>query len=277
MVARARAARDAGVEALYVGDHHVEPAGFVQNNVILGRIVADWPGAIGSVYLLPLWNPVLLAEQVGTLAAMATGGFVLQAALGHREAELAAFGVDRRQRVRRFEESLGIIRGLLAGEEVSGDGLFPIESARIAPTGPVRIWIAGQSDNALDRAARLASGWVAPPGVTIAAAADLLRRYREACARAGRPPGDMAIRRDVFVGDTRAEAETVVSQAVAEGYRGFDPDVLMWGDSSEVARQVESLESAGFTEVVFRQITPDNEAALESVGRLGSVRESLGP
>ena len=78
MVARARAAEAAGLDSLFVGDHHVTPRPYYQNSPILGRLLAEWgERPCGALYLLPLWHPVLVAEQVGTLAAIARGLHVI--------------------------------------------------------------------------------------------------------------------------------------------------------------------------------------------------------
>ena len=118
MVDRGIAAREAGLDALYVGDQHSVPSGYYQNNAILGRLLAEWPGTTGALYLLPLWHPVLLAEQVGTLASIADGRFVLQCGLGGGSGQFGPMGVSLRARVSRFEAALDIVRRLLAGEEV---------------------------------------------------------------------------------------------------------------------------------------------------------------
>ena len=87
MVERARAAHTAGLDSLFVGDHHATPVPYYQNTAILGRLIAEWGDrVVGALYLLPLHHPVLVAEQVGTLASIAQGRFILQV----REVELAA-------------------------------------------------------------------------------------------------------------------------------------------------------------------------------------------
>ena len=275
MVERAIAARDAGIDGLYVGDHHAIPAGYPQNNVILGRILADWPRDIGAVYLLPLWNPVLLAEQVGTLASLAGGRFVVQAALGDGESQFAAMGGRLADRVVRFEEALPLLRRLFAGQEVSSD-LFGFNAARIAPVDSVVFWVAGQSPNAIGRAARLAEGWVAPPGIGDDDAVHLANDYRRACAAAGLDPGDIAIRRDVFVGSDSNSASSMLDHVISAGYRGFERSMLIAGDVVQVARRIAGLRASGFTEVVVRQFVPDQSIAVESIGRMHEVREALG-
>src|SRR5438105_2591964 len=80
VIERARAAREAGVDSLFVGDHHATgPGVYYQNVPMLGRLLAEWDHRpAGALFLLPLWNPILAAEHIGTLAAMARGRFILQ-------------------------------------------------------------------------------------------------------------------------------------------------------------------------------------------------------
>ena len=83
MIERAAAAWKAGLDSLFVGDHHGTPGQYYQNVPITGRLLAEWGDRpAGCLFLLPLWNPVLLAEQVGTLAAIARGRFIIQCGLG---------------------------------------------------------------------------------------------------------------------------------------------------------------------------------------------------
>src|SRR3954471_6654999 len=74
IIERAVAARHAGLDSLYIGDQHVSPTPYYQNTPMLGRLLAEWGEApAGCLFLLPLWHPVLVAEQIGTLAAIAQG------------------------------------------------------------------------------------------------------------------------------------------------------------------------------------------------------------
>src|SRR3954464_4330286 len=60
---------------------------------MLGRLLAEWGDApAGCLFLLPLWHPVLVAEQIGTLAAVAQGPFIMQCGLGWGNDRFAAMG-----------------------------------------------------------------------------------------------------------------------------------------------------------------------------------------
>ena len=69
MIERAQAAARCGLDSLFVGDHHAAPTPYYQNTPILARMLADWRAApAGALYLLPFRHPVLLAEEIATLA-----------------------------------------------------------------------------------------------------------------------------------------------------------------------------------------------------------------
>lgn len=278
MVERARAARDAGLDSLFVGDHHATPVPYYQNGPVLGRLLAEWGDApFGALYLLPLWHPLLVAEQVGTLASLAAGRFILQCALGPADEQFPAFGVEPRQRPSRFEESLGLLRRLWDGETVDHEGRWTLRGARVSPRPPepVEVWIGAMAEPAIARAARMGDGWLASPHLTPDAAARDLARYREACERAGRPVGTAAIRRDIYVGESDAEAERTGGAVVARGYRGFPPDATVVGGPERVAERFAELREHGYDEVVVRNLVPEQAAALASIERLARVRELL--
>ncbi len=277
MVDRTVAAREAELDALYIGDHHAVAGGHYANNPMLGRVLAEWRGTTGGLYLLPLWHPVLLAEQIGTLAAIADGRFIFACGLGGGSSQFGGMGVELRDRVSRFEAGLDIVRRLLAGQVVGEDEVFGIHGAQISPlpAEPVEIWLAGHAPEALDRAARLADGWIAGPQVPIEEALVLADGYRQACVAHRREPGPIAIRRDIHVGSDHADAARVADQAAQAGYRGFDPEVLVFGDIGEVVSRLQPLADVGVDEVVIRHLAEDEDEVLASFGRLAEVREAL--
>jgi alkanesulfonate monooxygenase SsuD/methylene tetrahydromethanopterin reductase-like flavin-dependent oxidoreductase (luciferase family) len=278
MIERAAAARRADLDSLFVGDHHATPGAYYQNVPIMGRLLAEWSDKpAGCLFLLPLWNPVLVAEQVGTLAAIAQGRFILQVGLGEDEAQFLAMGASLKTRPSAFEESLAAIRRLLAGESVTATGRFTFENARVAlrPAAPVEVWIGATANVAIDRAARLGDAWLASPGLIPAAAAAKNAIYRERCVAHGRVPTAIAIRRDVYVGASRSDAAETLAQAVTKGYRGFDPAALVAGDVEQVVGQFQALAEMGYTDVIVRHFTNDHAKVLGSFARLGEVRRAL--
>lgn len=278
MIERAAAARRAGLDSLFVGDHHGTPGPYYQNVPMLGRLLAEWGDRpAGCLFLLPLWNPVLVAEQVGTLAAIAPGRFIFQCGLGDGAPQFAAMGAEIKHRPSAFEEAFDAIQRLLRGETVSGGRRFAFENARLAlrPAEPVEYWIGASARAAIDRAARLGDGFLASPSLPLAEARAQLEYYRERAAAHGRRPAAVAIRRDVYVGATPAEARETAEAVLARGYRGFPREALVTGSVDEVVAALRPLAAMGYTDVIVRHLIDDQAAVLGSMARLAEVRRAL--
>ncbi|MCZ6617729.1 MAG: LLM class flavin-dependent oxidoreductase [Gammaproteobacteria bacterium] len=278
MVERADAARRAGLDSLFVGDHHVTPSPYFQNTAILGRMLAAWGDKpCGALYLLPLWNPVLLAEQTATLASIAEGPFIMQCGLGGEARQSAGMGVDIHKRAAMFEASLEMLRTLWAGEEVTETKYWNVTGARISPVPPepIEVWVGSAVPKAINRTARMAEGWLASPGLTLQQAADSLNRYRQACAEHLREPTAVAIRRDIYIGPTREDARKVVEPYIQRGYRGFSEEALMFGSVAEVVEELAAFAALGYTDVIVRNISSDQGEALATIERLAEVKEQV--
>jgi alkanesulfonate monooxygenase SsuD/methylene tetrahydromethanopterin reductase-like flavin-dependent oxidoreductase (luciferase family) len=283
VVGQARAADRAGLDTLTVGDHHsTGPVGYVQNVPMLGRLLAEWTARpIGCLFLVPLWHPVLMAEQVGTLAVMSSGPFIVQTGLGGGAGQFRAMGANLDQRAARLEEGILVVQALLRGETVDS-GLFAIEGARIVPLPPegTEWWIGGGVPKAIDRAARLGDCWYGNADLTPDAAARAIGIYREACGRHDRQPVRIPIRKDVFIAESRSEAERVGDALLDGGYRGFDRSAVAYGDPDSVAEQLSVFGDMGYTDVIIRTMSPlppeiGPAGASRSVELAGEVRSLL--
>ena len=278
MVERARAARQADLDSLFVGDHHVTPSPYFQNTAIMARMLAEWGDRpCGALYLLPLWHPVLLAEQTATLASIAQGLFIMQCGLGGERRQSAGMGVDIHKRGKMFEASLEILRALWAGEEITETKYWNLSRARISPLPPepIDVWVGSAVPKAIDRTARMAEGWLASPGLTFKQAADSLNRYRQACAEHQREPRAVAIRRDVYVGSSSEEAHKVVAPYIQNGYRGFPEEALIFGSVAEVAEELAAYAKLGYTDVIVRNLSTDQGEALATIERLAEVKKEV--
>jgi alkanesulfonate monooxygenase SsuD/methylene tetrahydromethanopterin reductase-like flavin-dependent oxidoreductase (luciferase family) len=219
----AAAARAAGLDGLLTGDSHGASPAYAATFSPLPTVarLMSVTGAmpIGVVLLAPFYHPVLLAEQIGTLAAFAGGPLIVTFVLGGRPPQFQAFGMEEKTRVSRLEEVVTIVRALLAGERVTHRGrYFTLEGATISPLPrvPVEIWLGGTVAASAERAGRLGDAWLTGQNATDE---DLLRQldlYREAATRAGRPPRPV-LRRDIYVGASDDEARAVVGAIPPRG------------------------------------------------------------
>src|SRR5439155_3704403 len=119
--------RELGFDLLVVGQHHLATPFQQPSSVPLIARVAANSGSmrIGiTVFLLPLHNPVDIAEQVATLDAISHGRMIFGVGLGYRPEECQAFGVTMQERVPRFLESLDLIKQLWTHDEVEFHGQF---------------------------------------------------------------------------------------------------------------------------------------------------------
>ena len=279
VIERARVAAAADLDHLSLGDHHAtgEFLPYVQNVPAVGRLMADWPSdkPIGLLLLLPLWNPVLAAEQIGTLAAMSDAPFILQTGIGGGAQQFEAMGASLRTRGRAIDAAIDVIKQLFAGETVEAPD-FGIGAATIRPRPPqpVEWWIgAGTAPVAIERAAREGDAWYGSPGLdgeALAAAAD---SYREACGRHGKAPR-IALRRDVLVGEDHGATTQMARSVIDAGYRGLDQQIIA-GGVAEVAERCAGFASIGVTDIVARTISVDQATALRSIELLGDVRAEL--
>jgi len=271
----AAAARAAGLDGLLTGDSHSGNPGYaatfspLPTIARLMSVTGDMP--VGVVLLAPFYHPFLLAEQIGTLAAFASGPLIVTFVLGGRPQQFQAFGMEERSRVGRLEEMVPLVRALLAGERVTHRGrYYALEAATISPLPrvPVEIWLGGTVPASAERAGRLGDAWLTGQNATD----DDLRRqldvYREAAARAGRAARPV-LRRDIYAGESDAEARAVVEAIVAEGYRGTGLDQLLVGHPGTIVEDLRRYRQMGFDHAMVRHIVGDHRLMLRSFARIG--------
>lgn len=118
-----------------------------------------------SVMVLPGRNPMLLAKELATLDRLASGRLLPAFGLGQVDpAEQQAFGVERTERARRFDEALPLLRRFWTEDAVVHEGeFFRYEGARVLPRPvqqPIEIWFGGIAPSELRRTGRLGDGWL---------------------------------------------------------------------------------------------------------------------
>ena len=116
-----------------------------------------------SVMVLPGRNPIVLAKALATLATMSSGRLLPAFGLGQvHPLEQQAFGVDRTERARWFDEALSVMRQCWTGDPVVHHGeRFRYDGVIVRPV-PTRmdVWLGGFAPSELKRVGRLADGWL---------------------------------------------------------------------------------------------------------------------
>jgi probable F420-dependent oxidoreductase len=118
-----------------------------------------------SVLTLPFRTPVLLARELAMIDAMSNGRMLPAIGIGAEdERSFKAAGVSVRERARRADEAIEIMRACWTGEPVTFDGQFwQLDGITVRPKPvqqPMPLWIGGNSHAAARRAGRLGDGWI---------------------------------------------------------------------------------------------------------------------
>ncbi|GAB2842267.1 LLM class flavin-dependent oxidoreductase [Actinocorallia aurea] len=176
-----------GCVTAMVSEHHGAEDGFLPSPVVLASAMAARTKTLPitvAVVILPLCDPVRLAEEMAVLDVISRGRVMYVAALGYRPEEYAMFGVDFRARGALAEEKLGVLLKAKTGDPFEYEGRrVHVTPAPFTAGGPMVSW-GGSSRAAARRAGRHGIGFFAQGGEP-----GLADVYREAAIAAGHRPG----------------------------------------------------------------------------------------
>lgn len=302
-VEQVRLARAVGFHSVWASQHYLsDPFTYFQPIPTLARVAADaGEMTLGTgILLLPLLQPVDVAEQLATLDVITGGRLIVGVGLGYRDVENHALQVDPRTRVSRFEEALEVVERLWGGEPVAYQGKhFTLRDARISmrplqrPRPP--IWMAANADPGVERAARRADAWMMNPHTTLATLERQLALFRATRRAAGRPAAQaVPLIRECYVAPDTRTAFSEARAFLEEKYRAYRVweqdkalppgeslsldfealarDRFVIGDPARVREELERYRARlGTTDVIFRLQWPGMDPArvLRSIRLLG--------
>lgn len=248
LIDQVRVADAVGFDAFSMGDHYNIP-GLQRLNQIpaLARLCAETQRcAVGTaVMLLGLRHPVTVASELASLDVLNDGKSFAAFGLGYRQEELNAFNLTKVQRYHRFVEGIEIIKRLWCENKISYTGkAFTLEDVSVDPK-PLQkprppIWIAANTDRAVERAAELGDGWMIGPHSNIEELQRQVQLCRDSWRRSGKKGAPaIPIIRETFVAKTRAEAVAKARPCLEQLYRAVyvkwkqneamnDPNELSW-------------------------------------------------
>ena len=239
-VAMAKAAEEAGLDSIWLGDHllyrdergergpwdvwtQLAALAAVTDRVALGPLVA----------CTAFHRPGILARLAASVDEISGGRLVVALGAGWNETEFRAFDIPFEHRVSRFEEAFEIVRRLLAGEQVTYAGRFhAVDRAVLLPpparrpplmvgaNGPRMLGIAFPHVDAWNT-------WYTPYGNTIEGFAQRNAKVSAAAERAGRDPAEIErsacvlVRVGDGVDERPAKAPPVEANALAQHLRGL--------------------------------------------------------
>jgi probable F420-dependent oxidoreductase len=206
-----------------------------------------------AAIIAPLRHPLLLAKQLSTLAVLTDSRMIISLCLGGGEdveREYQMMNIPWNKRGQIMEETLKIIREVCFSdrEKHSFEGkFFKFEDFTMFPKSkPFPIWYAGRSVKALERAARLADGWIPGLNQTVEKFKKELPILQSNLKQNGRDPSTFTIALETFVyiGKTPEEVKEVTSATFKE--RGISD--LSWtfcGTIDEINSRLEAFKQVG--------------------------------
>jgi alkanesulfonate monooxygenase SsuD/methylene tetrahydromethanopterin reductase-like flavin-dependent oxidoreductase (luciferase family) len=250
-----------GCLAVQVSEHHASPDGYLPAPLVLASAIAGRTKRLPiqvAALILPLHDPIELAEQMAVLDLVSGGRVSYVLALGYREQEYAACGRDFSARGRRMDACLEALQRAFTGEPFEFEGRpVRVLPRPVSPGGPPLL-LGGGSPAAVRRAARFGLGMLTQGG-----GASLSAFYRAECARHGRAPG-------AFIDPP---ADTVTSAFVAEdpdrAWQQLGPHLLhdarmyaAWlGESGSVSKSsAASIDALRAEQGPYRIFTPEQAA-----------------
>ena len=299
LVEQVRTARDAGFRSLWFPHHYLTaPMQMLQITPMMAFLAAEAKGmTIGpNILILPLLNPVHVAEESATLDVLTGGNYVLGVGLGYRPPEFDSFGIPLKERAPRFSEAIQLMRRLWTEETVTHQGRFyPVKDCGLSlkpvrPQGPP-VYIAAQVDAAIRRAARIGDAWLIVNATGLEKVQEQMRTYRAALTESGRTPLEYPIARECYVGASHATAFEECRAALEYKYNAyaswglqnptakvsfeeFARDRFIIGDKASVKEEVARYrELLGVDHFIMRVQWPglEQEKVLGSIRRLGEI------
>lgn len=216
-----------------------------------------------SVLVLPLHHPVHVAHQIASLDFTSGGRAILGLGIGGA-AHYHDFGVPTERRVRRFTESIDVIRALWQNDTTEYHGQIidlPRSGFRLQPIqdpGPP-IWLGGAAPAALTRAARIGDAWMGSGNSSVAAFGGHLRDVREALEREGRDPATFPTSKRIFmsVHEDASIARAELLRWFTEVYRNADAlDASgVYGTPEHVRERLEEIAALGPSHLLLNPVT----------------------
>ncbi len=239
---QARWVEELGFEFLAAGEHYMrgDPPGPTHASLPLLGVAAgatDKLKLLSSVLLVPFYHPLVLAKLTATLDLASGGRLLLGVGVGGEfPVEFQAAGLKVKQRGRRTDECLEVLRGLWTGKPVTYQGRhFNLDNVSINPSalqqpGPP-VWVSGRRDAAMVRAARYGDGWM-PYFYNPERYRNSVAKITESAGEIGRDLSDFqwAYFPYVSIYPTEAEAAAVAAQELGGQY-------LYGGDFLNIVRQ----------------------------------------
>jgi alkanesulfonate monooxygenase SsuD/methylene tetrahydromethanopterin reductase-like flavin-dependent oxidoreductase (luciferase family) len=219
-----------GFYAYHIAEHHGTPLGMAPSPGIFLAAIAQRTKRIRLgplVYILPLYNPLRLIDEIAMLDQMSGGRLELGVGRGTSPLEAAQFNSDHSISARVYAEALEVIVKGMTHPVLDHGGEFyrfkqvPLELAPLQKPHPP-LWFGGHSIESAARAARYGGSYVTQDTAEAMRpyAASFRSAWREAWGDAPFPK--IGLLRFIVVAETDDEAQRIARRAYPVWHRAYD-------------------------------------------------------
>jgi alkanesulfonate monooxygenase SsuD/methylene tetrahydromethanopterin reductase-like flavin-dependent oxidoreductase (luciferase family) len=200
-VRQAVLADELGFDSVWFTEHHFFRHGIVSDSLIMLAHLAARASTVRlgtAVSVLPLHNPVRLAESAAMVDLLSGGRLELGIGRGYQPPEFRGFGLDITEKEERFQEACEVLVRCWTEETLTHEGKFwqffeasPQPHPLQQPHPP--LWYATESSDGMRMCAERNWGILLPQGRSLATVADQMTRYDAALASAGGTAADRRV------------------------------------------------------------------------------------
>ena len=207
-------ADDMGFDSAWLTEHHFLKDGYCPSMMVTAAAIAARTKKIRigtGVLLMPLHDPVRVAEDAAVVDLISGGRLILGIGLGYRPEEFAGFGRSLSERRGRMEESLEILNSSWRDEPFTFKGkYYNLENVNVTPKPvqrPIPIWIGAFTEPAIRRAARIGAPLYVPAIGIIPIVKYLFDMHANLLKEYGRNPEDFEkpLVREMYISDTKSD------------------------------------------------------------------------
>jgi alkanesulfonate monooxygenase SsuD/methylene tetrahydromethanopterin reductase-like flavin-dependent oxidoreductase (luciferase family) len=151
-----------GFTFIRLNEHHGSADGYLPSPLIMAAAIATRTTRVRirlTVLVLPLHDPVRVAEDAAVVDLISRGRLEIVVAGGYRSAEFATFGKRLEDRTRLVAEGVAALRAAWTGEPFEIEGRSAFVRPRPFSSSGIPILLGGSSEGAARRAARMADGF----------------------------------------------------------------------------------------------------------------------
>jgi alkanesulfonate monooxygenase SsuD/methylene tetrahydromethanopterin reductase-like flavin-dependent oxidoreductase (luciferase family) len=276
----AQAAEEAGFDGVFVPEHHMMPDGYLPAPLVACGALAARTKRVDvgtTVFLLPYYNPVQVAEQSAMVDVISGGRMRLGCGLGALPEEFALYGIDSKTQISRFEEAIGLVREAWSGAELHHQGKHFTATGKISPVPQgAELWLGAMSDGGVRRAARFGAPWITDPLHNINVMSEWASLYRQAGAEYGTSATQqLVLLRDGWVADSLEEVERVWWPCIRAEHWFYFKQIPRWvADREPFLAGVREESDFGFdTHRIDRLVAGSPEDCIAAIQRF---RDALG-